>query len=92
MLASLGEAMNRVLTTMQHLETRIPEPVAAAAVPLPESPPWATRGSRDGIEGVDQTWCLGFAPRLCQGSSAGSGRTAIRLPEVDVPSQGQLQS
>ncbi|KAJ7998497.1 hypothetical protein DPEC_G00205540 [Dallia pectoralis] len=43
MLASLGAAMDRV---MQRLETRIPESVAAvaaAAVPLPASPPRPTR-------------------------------------------------
>ncbi|KAJ8012572.1 hypothetical protein DPEC_G00044260 [Dallia pectoralis] len=48
-------------------------------------------GSRDGTEGVEQTWRLGFAPRIGQGSSTGTNGsiTAIGFPEVDVSSQVQ---
>ncbi|KAJ7988555.1 hypothetical protein DPEC_G00324780 [Dallia pectoralis] len=38
MIAALGVAMNQVLA-VQRLEKRLPEPTAAATVPLPESPP-----------------------------------------------------
>ncbi|KAJ8012753.1 hypothetical protein DPEC_G00046150 [Dallia pectoralis] len=43
MLASLGTAMDRVMTTMERLEKRLPDPATAATVPVPASPPPAAR-------------------------------------------------
>ncbi|KAJ7983822.1 hypothetical protein DPEC_G00370960, partial [Dallia pectoralis] len=43
MLASLGTAMDRVMTTMERLEKRLPDPATAATAPLPASPPPAAR-------------------------------------------------
>ncbi|KAJ7996583.1 hypothetical protein DPEC_G00238570 [Dallia pectoralis] len=42
--------------------------------------------------GVEQTWGLGFAPRLCQASSTGTEKTANGFPEVEILSQRQVMS